>query len=129
MLKRSNRLSPQIRFAHAAVFHTKFFTVKIEKNNLLENKYGFIVTKKIDKKAVVRNKVKRRVRACIEELERSQNTRLHLPAQSIGGQEFGMTLKKGYNMIFFVKKEAVAATAEEISQVIEDIFKKETILI
>jgi len=42
------------------------FTVKFQKNNLPYDRFGFVVAKTIDKRAVVRNTLKRMVRAHIE---------------------------------------------------------------
>ncbi len=42
-----------------------FLFLKMYKNDLSESRFGFIVSQKISKKAVVRNKVKRRLRAII----------------------------------------------------------------
>ena len=39
--------------------------LKISKNKLKQSRFGFIVSKKVSKKAVVRNKIKRRLREII----------------------------------------------------------------
>ncbi len=36
-------------------------------NNLKQSRFGFVVSKKVDKRAVVRNKIKRRLRAIVRE--------------------------------------------------------------
>jgi len=36
-------------------------------NNLKQSRFGFVVSKKVDKRAVVRNKIKRRLRAVVRE--------------------------------------------------------------
>ncbi len=38
----------------------------MQENNLPNSRFGFIVSKKIDKRAVVRNHLKRKVRSCVE---------------------------------------------------------------
>jgi len=43
-----------------------FLLVKLVKNNLSENRFGFVVSKKISTKATVRNKVKRRLRDAVD---------------------------------------------------------------
>lgn len=45
--------------------------LRVLKNNLTESRIGFVVSQKVAKKAVVRNKVKRRLRALI--IKRLQN--------------------------------------------------------
>lgn len=70
MFKRINRLTKQKDFDN--IFKTgvssfdKIIGVKIAKNNLKYNRFGVIVGKKVSKKAVVRNKVKRRLRESLK---------------------------------------------------------------
>jgi ribonuclease P protein component len=42
------------------------FVVKFQKNNLSYDRFGFVVAKTIDKRAVIRNALKRMVRGHIE---------------------------------------------------------------
>ena len=42
------------------------FYIKVISNNLKESRFGIVVSKKVSKKAVVRNKIKRRTRAIIK---------------------------------------------------------------
>src|SRR5205807_729859 len=42
-----------------------FLLCKMAKNHLPQSRFGFVVSKKISNKAVVRNKVKRRLRAIV----------------------------------------------------------------
>ncbi|HSD99097.1 MAG TPA: ribonuclease P protein component [Patescibacteria group bacterium] len=67
MLAKKFRLPSSVVFSHAQSFRENEFSVKIQKNTLPHNRYGFVVSKAIDKKATVRNRVKRVLRSCIEE--------------------------------------------------------------
>jgi ribonuclease P protein component len=102
MLQRKFRLPASVRMFHAETIYSPYFTLKITKNDLDINRYGFIVGKKIDKRAVGRNHLKRRFRAGVEHM--------------------GETIKKGHDFLFLLKKEAqeqsTAALFEEIKKVI-----------
>jgi ribonuclease P protein component len=69
MLPKANRLTKKKDFER--VFRRgkrlkdKFLTIKILGNNLNVSRFGFIVSKKISKKAVLRNKIKRRLRESV----------------------------------------------------------------
>ncbi|HXS14739.1 MAG TPA: ribonuclease P protein component [Candidatus Saccharimonadales bacterium] len=65
MLPKKFRLPSQIKFIHPRSVFTPLFTVKIVQNNLDYSRFGVIVSKKIDKRAVVRNSIKRKIRSCI----------------------------------------------------------------
>lgn len=41
-------------------FFVESFYIKVLKNNLANNRYGIMISLKVDKKAVVRNKIRRR---------------------------------------------------------------------
>lgn len=65
MLKRIYRL-PSRRINSARSFATPLFLLKVSKNNLSFSRFGFVVSKKIDKRATGRNKIKRMLRSVIE---------------------------------------------------------------
>ena len=70
MLPKKNRLKNKKDFERVFKqgkgFKEDFLFFKITKNNLKENRFGFIVSLKVSKKAVLRNKVKRRLREIIK---------------------------------------------------------------
>jgi len=68
MFKKPYRLPANVRLRQASTFRTPLFTVKIAENQLLHNRFGFIVKKTIDKRATTRNRLKRVFRSCIEEM-------------------------------------------------------------
>lgn len=55
-----------------------FLKVKITKSNTPQNKYGFVVSSQVSKKAVERNKVKRRLKAIIRALGADIKNRLNI---------------------------------------------------
>ena len=84
MFARQYRLPASIRLTAPIVVHSPLFLMRIATNNLSYNRYGFLVSKKVDKRSVVRNRVKRRVRACLEKLN----------PQVITGHDFLLSIKK-----------------------------------
>jgi len=46
--------------------HAKILGIKFAKNNLEKSRFGFIVSKKVSPKAVVRNKIKRQAREIVQ---------------------------------------------------------------
>lgn len=67
MLAKSFRLPASVQFTHPRTFSEKEFFVKAQANTLATSRYGFVVSKAIDKRATVRNRLRRIVRSCIEE--------------------------------------------------------------
>ncbi|HSW88091.1 MAG TPA: ribonuclease P protein component [Candidatus Saccharimonadales bacterium] len=96
MLQRKFRLPASVRLSHAETIYTLYFTVKIAQNDLEISRYGFIVGKKIDKRAVGRNRLKRRFRAGVEGLLD--------------------TAPNGYDFLFLLKKEAVEQSTDMLHQ-------------
>lgn len=70
MLRQKNRLTKKkdfdVVFKQGKGFVAGFLYLKIKKNNLDSSRFGFIVSKKFSKKAVERNKIKRRLREIIK---------------------------------------------------------------
>jgi ribonuclease P protein component len=71
MLTRTNRLRKEKDFEKlfkkGKSFKNGFLILKIVENNLKESRFGFIVSQKVSKKAILRNKVKRRLRDIIRQ--------------------------------------------------------------
>lgn len=82
-----------IRFNNSRLLSVPLFTIKTKENGLLFNRFAIIVSKKVDKRAVVRNRIKRLIGSCIEELYKN--------------------LRPGYDAIFIVKKGAIGKTRQE----------------
>jgi len=69
MLPKKNCLKKEKDFAkvfkEGQNFKEDFLYLKIKKNNLKSSRFGFIVSKKVSKKATSRNKIKRRLREIV----------------------------------------------------------------
>ena len=90
MLAKINRLSKEKEFARLLKLGKTYFSncliIKVYPNNLNNSRFGFIISKKIAKKAVIRNKIKRRLREIIR-----KDLKI---------------LKDGYDVAIITKKEA-----------------------
>lgn len=104
MLKRQFRLSNFKRTNGERSIASPLFALRFWENRENNLKFGFVVSKKIDKRAVVRNRIKRRLSKSIEEL-------------------FGK-ISPGYNFIFIARKEILEKSQSEVAIYIEEIFKK-----
>lgn len=78
---------------------TGYFSLKVSKNSLHTNRYGFVVGKQVDKRATVRNSMKRRVRAYLE------NEHEHLA--------------QGFDLLFIIKKPALELSTENLWKTIK----------
>lgn len=108
MLKRKFRLNLKRRPKVAESINLPFFTLKTAKNDLLYNRYGFIIPKKIDKRAVVRNRIKRMFHHCLENL--------------LG------EVQAGHDMLFFIKKGILDIQEDKLCVLLKDIFVQEGFL-
>lgn len=70
MFKKGLRLPKNIRFTKENQISSIFFSIKIAENKLESNRFGILISKRIDKRAVIRNKIKRQIRRCVEENEK-----------------------------------------------------------
>ncbi|MFH1610336.1 MAG: ribonuclease P protein component [Patescibacteria group bacterium] len=89
-------------------FFTQEFGFKILKNNLKQNRYGIVVNLKVDKRAVVRNKIRRRLRDIIQENEKN--------------------LKKGFNLMILTREGIKSLDFANIRLKLVHLFKKAKIL-
>jgi ribonuclease P protein component len=87
MLKRKFRIPRGIRFNNSRLFSSPLFTIKVRDNGFLFNRFAIVVSKKVDKRAVVRNRIRRLISSSIEELYND--------------------LKQGKDTMFIVKREAI----------------------
>lgn len=102
MLAKQYRLPRSISFFQANSVATPFFRVLSKPNDLLYNRFGFVISKKIDKRAVVRNRLRRVLREAVSRL---------------------LETKKGKDMLFIVKtsfeKESTESMVRLVSQSVE----------
>ena len=97
MLKRKFRL-PKEKLKTKKTLNVEDFILKTSENKLGISRFGFVVSKKIDKRAAVRNRAKRFFRAYIEEnLEK---------------------IKLGYDFLFILKKIPEKTTLVQIKEVL-----------
>lgn len=103
MFKKENRLVPGIRFgsAYSAVPQ---FTLKTKSNGLNINRFGIVVSKKIDKRAVARNRVKRFFRTALMGL-------------------FGK-MSAGHDILLIIRQGVLNKTKEENLSAVKDALKK-----
>lgn len=78
-----------------------FLILKTVKNNLKTTRVGLVVSQKVSKKAVLRNKVKRKIREAVRDNLKK--------------------IKLGYDLIFFAKKAIERKSLSEIKKEVEDL--------
>jgi len=108
MLPKTNRLTREkdfgIIFRKGKGFKEDLLLLKIIKNNLGLIRFGFIVSQKVSKKAAVRNRIKRRLRA-IANREIKKN-------------------KKGLDIIFVVLPGFEKNKFQDIEKITDNLFQK-----
>jgi ribonuclease P protein component len=108
MIKKEKRLRKKKDienvFKNGKSFYSEILGVKILKNDLKISRYCVVISANISKKAVERNKIRRRIKAVI------------LKEESL--------LKKGFDCLIITKKEILSANFSLITDNIKAIFKK-----
>ena len=89
---------------HGQPFFVSEFGFKIAKNNLKTNRYGIVISLLTDKKAVVRNKLRRQIKDII-----SQND---------------PKVKKGYDLMFLSKESLKKLNFSQIREKIDFLYQK-----
>jgi len=95
-------------FQREKVFYGRFVVLKKIKNFLPISRFGFVISQKISKKAVLRNKIKRRLNEVIQKILKE--------------------IKPGYDIVFFVKKGIEKQQFLLLKKEIEDLLKKVNLL-
>ncbi len=112
MLPKENRLKKKKDFERVIkkgkFFRDDFLVLKKIKNDLPLTRVGFIVSQKVSKKAVLRNKVKRKLREVVR--------------ASLG------KIKSGYDVIFFTRKGIEEKEFAELKNSVEGLLKKARLL-
>jgi ribonuclease P protein component len=104
MLKKQNRLSKITKTKENKLFTSPLFNLRISDNKENKTRFAFIVSKKIDKRAVIRNRTKRVLRSAVEEIIEK--------------------LKIGKDIVIISKKALVPEQAKEVLATLESIFRK-----
>lgn len=108
MLKRENRLVKGRKLQKTETLNTPFAIIKISNGTEKNSKFGFIVSKKVDARAVVRNKTKRKIRTAVEELL--------------------LEIKPEKEFLFILKRGAVGIKVDEFYKTLKSLFSKENLL-
>lgn len=108
MLRKENRLLKtkefNLVFKKGRFISSQSFLLKYYPNFLAKSRFGFVVSTKVSKKAVVRNRIKRRLR---------EITRKQLPC-----------ISAGYDIVIIVKKSATELTFNKMKEVISGMIAK-----
>ena len=108
MLKKQNQLTKDKEFdnvfKNGKSSYDNIIGIKIITNNLDKSRFGILVSTKISKKAVERNRIKRQIREVI---------RLNLEA-----------IKPGYDLIIITLVPILGKNSQEIAKSIQTHFKK-----
>lgn len=104
MLAKAFRLSSKVR-KFSLLIYSPYCVIKVAQNNENISRFGFVVSKRIDKRAVVRNRIKRTLRGFIED---------HL------GE-----IKKGHDFLFVSRKNFPVSEKKEVVQSLESEFQKQ----
>jgi ribonuclease P protein component len=107
MLTRKERLTKkefQQAYKNSKTFYSNNFILKSSTNNKQMNSYGVMISKKVSKKSVIRNKLKRQILEIIR-----------LNKQCINN---------GYSCIFVVKESAINLSYQAIEKEIIYLLKK-----
>ena len=113
MLKKELRIRKQKEFdkifSKGAYFSEKFLVLKVVENELEISRFGFIVSNKISKKAVERNRLKRLLR---ETVRLKQNK-----------------IKPGFDAIFIFRGKDVKKSFDDVDIVVENLLKRSGLLL
>ena len=108
MLKKENSLRKKKEidfvFKGGKAFYGDYFTFKFLKNNLNLNRFCIIISAKVIKKAVIRNKNRRQIKAIFFDLK--------------------PFLKEGFDCLFIVKSTFLDKNFSEKKDIIESSFNK-----
>lgn len=113
MLKKHFRLTKQKDFENVfgkgKYFSEDLLSLKVVKNGSDNSRFGFIVSNKISKKAVVRNRIKRLLRESVRLLYKS--------------------IKPGFDVVFISKNKAVGKSFKETGFCVEKLLRKSGLLV
>lgn len=108
MLKKIYRLAVLKREKSEKTISSSSFTLKYLISGDDVSRFAFIISKRIDKKAVIRNKIKRSISKVIEE---------NLSE-----------IVLGHNFIFIPKREILNKSSQELGKEIREVFKQNNLL-
>jgi len=109
MLPKENRLTDDYDFRRVKrlgkSYHCPLFKLSLARRKIkAESRFGFVISKKIDKRAVVRNRIKRLLRQAVRErLER---------------------IPDGFDIVFVVRPQIVGKNYEEVNSEFDKVLSK-----
>lgn len=103
MIPRLNRL-PSTHLISSRTFVSPLFTLKFSNTTLSYPRFAFVVAKRIDKRAVVRNRLKRVLREIVYQ---------QVSRKNISG-----------DFLFIVKKNFIDSALEQIASEVEQVLKQ-----
>lgn len=113
MLKKELRIRKQKDFdkifSEGAYFSEKFLALKVVESDSKISRFGFIVSNKVSKKAVERNRIKRLLR---EAVRLKQNK-----------------IKSGFDAVFIFRGKEVKKKFDEVDLVVENLLKRSGLLL
>jgi ribonuclease P protein component len=107
MFSKQYRLPPGSFSQKPSIAITSLFSLRYAPNKLLFNRYGFVISKRIDKRATMRNHLKRKLRKILE--------------------NEGASLKQGYDMLFIIQKPFVEGQ-EALGLLVKKVLGEEKLL-
>lgn len=108
MLQKNHRLPASTRLDHPITYTTSLFVVKVASNTHSLPRFGFVISKAVDKRSTTRNRIRRVFRSCIEEM---------LP-----------NMKEGKDMLFFLKRPLLEKTREDLYNELHSFFKEKQLV-
>lgn len=108
MLAQPYRLPSTTRLRQSKFVKKQQFAFKYAPNGLDVSRFGFVVRKTVDKRSVVRNRIKRVFRSCIEsEMQR---------------------INPGYDMLFFPERGIMDKSRDEVCQLLMQSLKEKNLV-
>jgi len=108
MLAKKHRLPAKISTKHFLTFSEDFFSLRVGENKTKDSRFGFVVSKSVDKRAVVRNRLKRQFRRFIEENYSK--------------------IKPGYDFLFKLKPVVKGQSTKDINIKIKEGLEKKSLI-
>ena len=108
MLQKQYRLPAATRLRNSLSFTSPYFSLRVSPNGLSFNRYGFVVKKAIAKRATVRNRIRRLLRSCIEEMQTE--------------------MVPGKDMLFMLNGKIVEKKREDLYNEVHSFFKEKQLL-
>ncbi len=105
MFAKKQRLPHYQRLVSPKVISSQFFIIKYRDTNLGINRFAVSISKRIDKRSVVRNRLRRVLQHCLSEIVFSKNTSI--------------------DMLIIVTKPFQQLSIQEVSAILISLFEKE----